>query len=238
MQIRKPTILACIILCPGLWTGCKKDNKVTSNNVSNENDTIRYIPIGDSYTAGHGADPDQAYPVLLVNDLDKDTIPIKMIVNEGLGGHTTAQAINEELPVFDTSHATFASILLGANDWGQYVDTATFRSNYIRMIDDVQAKLPVKTNILIITIPDISATPGGRSQANGRDIVKDITYMNGIIKQEASHYHLPVADIFPLSQEMHNNPMLIASDSLHPSAKEYARWEQLVILPVARKMLK
>jgi len=231
MQIKKAANLLFIILATGFGTGCKKDNPVMSN-------TIQYIPFGDSYTAGHGASPDQAYPVLLVNDLNKDGVPINMIVNEGLGGHTTGQAVQQEIPVFDTSHATFASILLGANDWGQYVDTATFRSNYIQMIDDIQAKLPVKTNILIITMPDISATPGGRAQANGRDIVEDVVYMNYIIEQEASHYHLPVADIFPLSQEMHNNPSLIASDSLHPSAKEYARWEQLVILPAALKMLK
>lgn len=200
--------------------------------------TIQYIPFGDSFTAGHGANPDQAYPVLLVNDLNKDGIPIKMIVNEGIGGATTAEALSEEIPVFDTCHTTYATILLGANDWGLEVDTAVFRSNYVQLINDIQAKLPVKTNILLITVPDLSATPGLRSFANGRDILEDVVYMNYIIEQEASHFHLPVADIFPLSQEMLNNPSLIASDSLHPSAKEYARWEQLVILPAALKMLK
>jgi len=230
MQMQKIAFLTLFILVTGLGTSCKRDNPVRK--------TLLYIPFGDSYTAGHGADPNQAYPVLLVNDLNKDGIPIKMIINEGLGGHTTGQALQEEMPVFDTSHATFTSILLGANDWGQYVDTATFHANYIKMINDIQAKLPKKTNILIITVPDISATPGGRAQANGRDIVKDINNLNDIIKQEASNFHLPVADIYPLSQEMNNNPGLIASDSLHPNAREYARWEQLVILPVARNMLK
>jgi len=234
MNVPKKLISACIIILFAIIdTACQKDRPVNTGS-----NTFQYIPIGDSYTAGHGATPNQAYPVLLVNDLNTDSIPIKMIVNEGIGGATTAQALSSELPVFDTSHATFASILLGANDWGHYVDTATFRANYIQIINNIRAKLPVKTNILIITIPDISATPNGRSQANGRNILQDIHHMNDIIKQEADHYQLPVADIFPLSQEMHNNPVLIASDSLHPSALEYARWEQLVVLPVARKMLK
>ena len=231
MQTQKATILVFIILFAGFGSGCKRDNAVKGK-------TLWYIPFGDSFTAGHGAEPDQAYPVLLVNDLNKDGIPIKMIINEGLGGHTTAQAIQEEIPVLDTSHVTFATVLLGANDWGQYVDTATFHANYIQMINDIQAKLPKKTNILIITLPDLSATPGFRAQANGRDPLKDVNNLNNIIKQEASHYHLPIADIYTLSQEMHNDVSLIASDSLHPSAKEYARWEQLVILPAAEKMLK
>ena len=233
MQMQKTTILVFIILAPCFGPSCKRDSPVETGS-----GTIRYIPFGDSFTAGHGADPDQAYPVLLVNDLNQDSIPIKMIVNEGIGGATIAEALQEEMPVFDTSKTTFASILLGANDWGHYVDTATFRSNYIQMINDVQAKIPVKTNILIITLPDLSATPGFRAQANGRNIVQDVNNLNNIIKQEARYYNLPVADIYPLSEEMHNNPGLIASDSLHPSAKEYARWEQLVILPAALKMLK
>jgi len=223
-------ILLSIILSAFLETGCKRDNPVKK--------TLWYIPFGDSFTAGHGAEPDQAYPVLLVNDLNKDGIPIKMIINEGLGGHSTSQALQEEIPVFDTSHATFTSILLGANDWAQYIDTGTFHKSYVQIINDIQAKLPVKTNILIITLPDFSATPGFRAQANGRDLIKDAQNLNNIIKQEAAHYNLPVADIYQLSKEMHNDPGLIASDSLHPSAKEYARWEQLVILPAAIKMLK
>jgi acyl-CoA thioesterase-1 len=233
MQIQKTAFLASLILSTSFGTSCKRDNPVETGS-----STIQYIPIGDSYTAGHGADPDQAYPVLLTNDLNKDSIPIKLIVNEGIGGATTAEALADEIPVFDTSHATFASVLLGANDWVQDVDTATFRSNYVQIINSIQAKLPVKTKLLIITVPDLSATPVGRSQANGRNILQDINSINNIIKQEAGLYHLPVADIFPLSQEMHYDTSLIASDSLHPSAKEYARWEQMVILPTARKMLK
>jgi|GEM_PF-1925582 len=234
MQAQKTAVfLFIIIFSAGFSTSCKKDDPVKTDS-----DTIRYIPFGDSFTAGHGAEPGQAYPVLLASDLNKDSIPIKLVINEGIGGYTTQQALTTELPVFDTCHATFASILLGANDWGHYVDTTTFRSNLGVLIDRIQAKLIIKTNLLMITLPDLSATPGFRAQANGRDIVKDVNNLNNIIKQEAAHYHLPVADIYPLSQEMLNNPSLIASDSLHPSAKEYARWEQLVILPVARKMLK
>jgi acyl-CoA thioesterase-1 len=238
MQMRKMLFLSFILLLASIGTGCKKDQKISSTPMNSANDSLYYIPFGDSFTAGHGANPDQAYPVLMVNDLNKEKIKIKMIVNAALGGHTTAEAYRDEMPVFNSSNANFASVMLGANDWGRGTDTVAFRSDFRKMIDGIEAKLVKKTNLLIITLPDLSATPGFRSQANGKDIVKDVNYLNSIIKQEAAHYHLPVADIYPLSQEMHNDASLRASDSLHPSAKEYARWEQFVILPAAEKMLK
>ena len=42
---------------------------------------------------------------------------------------------------------------------------------------------------------------------------------------------------FELSKKMKDDATLVASDGLHPSAKEYAEWEKL-ILPVAKNILK
>ena len=46
-----------------------------------------------------------------------------------------------------------------------------------------------------------------------------------------------VVDIFELSKKVKNDPSLVAEDGLHPSAKEYAEWEKL-ILPAALDLLK
>jgi alkylation response protein AidB-like acyl-CoA dehydrogenase len=53
---------------------------------------------------------------------------------------------------------------------------------------------------------------------------------------EAQKRRLRVVDIFPLSQKMRGHPELIAADGLHPSAKTYALWEEL-IFPAARDLL-
>ena len=47
---------------------------------------------------------------------------------------------------------------------------------------------------------------------------------------------LAVVDIFSVSQQMRGHPELMAIDGLHPSAKTYARWEEL-IFPAARELL-
>jgi len=43
-------------------------------------------------------------------------------------------------------------------------------------------------------------------------------------------------DIFQLSQDMKDDQSLVANDGLHPSAKEYVLWEEL-IYPVVAKLL-
>lgn len=43
-------------------------------------------------------------------------------------------------------------------------------------------------------------------------------------------------DIFEVSKKMKDDPSLVADDGLHPSAKEYAVWESL-ILPEVKKCL-
>ena len=70
----------------------------------------------------------------------------------------------------------------------------------------------------------------------GRDIARGLAEFNGIIKWEAARRGLKVVDIFALSQKMKNDSKLTAPDGLHPSAKEYGRWEEM-IFPVTQKLL-
>ena len=88
----------------------------------------------------------------------------------------------------------------------------------------------------MINIPDFSVTPDGPNYAHGRDIRAGLANFNRIIADEAQKRRVRVVDIFPLSQQMHRHPELIAADGLHPSAKTYAHWEEL-IFPAARELL-
>lgn len=90
--------------------------------------------------------------------------------------------------------------------------------------------------MLVVNIPDFSVTPDGPNYPRGRDISAGLTSLNRIIAEEAGKRGLRVIDIFPLSRRMRNDPSLVAADGLHPSAKAYAMWEEL-IFPAARELL-
>lgn len=84
----------------------------------------------------------------------------------------------------------------------------------------------------LITIPDFGVTPKGANYSNGRNIADGISEFNEVIIEEAKNRNLKCIDIFP-SQQMKDKPELISVDELHPSAKEYALWEELIFPVVA-----
>lgn len=197
---------------------------------------LRYVALGDSYTIGTGAGPQQAWPALLTQHLNNKNISTQLVANPARNGFSTQNLIDLELPVFDTCQADLVTLLIGVNDWVRGTDKETFEKNLHLIIEHVQKKLPAKKNLLLITIPNFGVTPEGSVYGRGRDISKGITEFNNIIKAAAKKYELPCVDIFPISQKMKDDASLVAEDGLHPSAKEYAVWEKL-ILPQALKLL-
>lgn len=65
--------------------------------------TIRYIPIGDSYTIGEGIPEERSWPSLLTHHLQQEGTAIQIIANPSQTGWTTQDAIDHELPIY-TSH--------------------------------------------------------------------------------------------------------------------------------------
>jgi lysophospholipase L1-like esterase len=199
------------------------------NNTSPDaTNIIRYVALGDSYTICEGANWEESWPVTLTEKLSAIGIPIQLIANPSRTGWTTQNLIDNELPIFDKSFATFATLLIGVNDWVQGISLEKYKENLTFILDHVQDRLPDKTKLLLITIPDFSATPEGPKYAKGRNISEGLQEFNQILKEEALKRNLKCVDIFPISQKMLGDPSLISKDNLHPSAKEYALWEELI----------
>jgi acyl-CoA thioesterase I len=197
---------------------------------------IRYVALGDSYTIGEGATPDEAWPNLLVKHLREKGIKIELIANPARTGWTTQDVIERELPDFVTAKPTFATLLIGVNDWVQEVSEKAFRQRLAMLMDQMLKVLPGRQRMLVVTIPDFGITPTGPHYARGRNISQGIAQFNDIIVEEAKSRELRVVDIFPLSKQMKSDRSLVAKDGLHPSSKEYAEWER-VIFPAAFELL-
>jgi len=198
---------------------------------------IRYVALGDSYTICTGAKQEESWPVLLASDLKKKGIDVTLVANPARNGYTTTDLIEQELPVLETSKPHFVTLCIGVNDWVQGVDSARFKKNFVLILDRVQKTLPDKQKLIVLTIPDFSVTPSGKLYGNGRNISKGLEEFNAIITREAAKRKLKVVDLYPVSKGMANDRTLVADDELHPSAKEYALWEK-IILPAAEEMLK
>jgi lysophospholipase L1-like esterase len=231
--MKKVRLFISCMLVAGAPFACNVDNEVYMN----KDKAVRYIALGDSYTICEGAQINQSWPRLLEGHLKEKGMNVELVANPSVTGYTTQNLIERELPVFEKSDADFVTLLIGVNDWVHGVDTEMFTQNLRYIIDQVQGKIKDKKKIILITIPDFGVTPTGAMYSGGRDISAGIAEFNAIILKEAQKRGLPSVDIFQLSKGMKNDPGLIARDGLHPSAREYALWEEL-ILPVAVDLLK
>lgn len=198
-------------------------------------DTIKYVPLGDSYTICTGASEAESWPMVMTKHLNEKSIKTELLFNPSRNGFSTQDLINIELPKFDKSDCNFATILIGVNDWVREVSAKQFHENLNYIIDHVAKKIG-KDRVILITIPDFGVTPQGSLYGSGRDISQGITEFNDIIKEEAKKRGILIVDIFKTTQAMKGRTDLVAEDGLHPSAKEYAEWEKL-IFPVAQKIL-
>ena len=203
---------------------------------NSDKEKIRYAVIGDSYSCGEGASPKESWPALLTQNLKSQGVDVDLVSNPSVTGWTTKDAIDKELPKFVNSNPTFATLLIGVNDWVQDVDEATFRNRFSYLVDQMLAILPNKKRLLVVTIPDFGVTPSGPKYSRSRNIHEGILRFNQIVTEEAQKRGLEVVDIFPLSKKMGQDKSLVAKDGLHPSAKAYAEWEK-IIFPVALQLL-
>ena len=194
----------------------------------------RYVALGDSYTIGEGVEEAERWPDRLAGHLRRDGVAIDLVANPSVTGWTASQLIEHELPAFESSDPTFATLLIGVNDWVQEVALADYRERLVLILDRVQATLPDPGRLVLVTIPDFSVTPEGSKYGKGRDIPRGIAAFNEVIINEGGRRSLPLIDIFPLSQQL-SGPEFVAADGLHPSGAAYARWERL-IYPAARSL--
>lgn len=194
---------------------------------------IRYVALGDSYTICEGAEWEESWPFLLTQNLNQIGIPFELIANPSVTGWTTKDLIEKELTIYDESKPDFATLLIGVNDWVQLITIQQFKENLQYIISRMLSQLEKQTNLVLITIPDFGVTPKGANYSNGRNIADGISEFNQVIIEEAKNRNLKYIDIFPISQQMKDKPELISADELHPSAKEYALWEELIFPVVA-----
>lgn len=210
-------------------------SKSINSSIQNQK-MIRYAAIGDSYTIGESVEEAERWPNLMVKHLNENGIAIEIVANPSVTGWTTQDLIDKELPIFRASNPDFATLLIGVNDWVQKVPQDKFRSNMRFIIDEMLKELPSPKRLVVLTVPDFGATPAGPQYSGGRDISAGLAEFNVIIMEECKNYELACVDIFELSQDMKDDATLVAPDGLHPSAKEYVLWEELIYPVVAAQL--
>lgn len=198
--------------------------------------SLRYLPLGDSYTIGQSVAEADRWPNQLTAQYKPAGKALAIVANPARTGFTTQDLIDQELTLIEQLRPDFVTVQIGVNDYVQGSDAATFEKRLRYIVTYLRQKLTRPQNLLLVTIPDYAKTPAGAHYGDPARATAAITQYNTIIKAVAKDNNLPVADVFVVSQGVDADPRLTASDGLHPSAKQYAAWTTVIrqVLEAAR----
>ena len=152
-------------------------------------------------------------------------------------GWTTANLLNaiatqSPTPVYDV-----VSLLIGVNNQFQGRDTAEYRSQFTQCLLRAIALTNNRRNrVFVISIPDYGATPFA-ARLDRQKIAREIDIFNTINKQVSDSLTVSWIEITLGSREAIANSSLVASDGLHPSGAEYAKWAAK-LLPLMESVLR
>lgn len=198
---------------------------------------MKYLALGDSYTIGESVDFMERFPVQLVNKLKFESYDFAMPEIIAKTGWTTEElitGIEEKQPEHNFDLVT---LLIGVNNQyrGQALDL--YKMEFEILLEKaIGFAGNNKDKVIVISIPDYGVTPFG--QKKGREkIGKEIDQFNAANLEICKEYSVAYVDVTEVSRTAYRRPNLSAEDGLHPSGEMYAIWVG-EILPVAKKLLK
>lgn len=209
----------------------------TKEEMKQEQDKLKYLALGDSYTIGQGVDITQRYPVQIADSLKKRGYLMEDPGIIAVTGWTTSDLQTAIRAANPQGPYDLVSLLIGVNNQYRGQDINIYRKEFGELIDQSIYFAGNDTGrVIVLSIPDWGVTPF----ASGRDrekIAREIDEYNAINKEITLSKGIVWIDVTGISRLAENDATLIAGDGLHPSGKMYTEWVRLA-LPEIVKMLK
>lgn len=200
-----------------------------NSDTSTSSKKYTYLALGDSYTIGQNVPAAENYPNQATQLLQKQKLDGKAKIVAVTGwttdnlenGIAKAEANGELLASYDV-----VTLLIGVNNQYQGQSAADYRpkfeANLKRAITFAGNKA---SHVIVISIPDWGVTPfAGIRDRN--EIAAEIDEYNAINAEFSAKYGTGYLEVTEWTREAAADPSLLASDGLHPSGKEYARWAE------------
>jgi len=190
-----------------------------SNNDSQKLTKILFL--GDSLTAGVGASTFQnSYPNLFAQELTTQLGNIQT-TNHAVPGDKTQNILNRQLSQ-DLADPQITFVMIGINDMFGHIGTDKFKQNYRQIIATLQQK--TNSQIILISIPNITSS-SLVSWPLSNYFKWQINNYNQAIAEVAQQYHLPVLDLYSLTENSFSqHPQYYSQDLFHPSDEGYNYW--------------
>jgi lysophospholipase L1-like esterase len=187
-----------------------------------EGGSIRYLALGDSFTAGSGSSADQAYPAKL-RDLWRSAGLQVDLLNVAEEAQTSEDVARHQLPKAEAFHPDLATLTVGANDIVQGVKEKASRAALKKIFSGLVASGVPARRIFVLSQPNWADAPAAASFGAPEKLLQQIRDYNVLLRDECKKAGATFIDLTPLTDRQAKS-QLIAADGLHPSTLAYEQW--------------
>ncbi|TRX21340.1 SGNH/GDSL hydrolase family protein [Flavobacterium franklandianum] len=225
-------IIACFLLIFAFYN-CSDSDVLTATTPVNSPPPIvdgnlprqyNYLALGDSYTIGQSVCETCRFPEQLrkkLGDLNpNDTYTSKIIATTGWTTTNLIAAINTENPA---SNYDLVSLLIGVNNQYQNKPFSLYETEFPELVNKAIALARGdKSNVIVVSIPDYAFTPFGKQSSNSSIISAEIDNYNAFAQKYCTERNIEFVSITDITRQGLTNPLLVATDGLHPSELAYS----------------
>ncbi|MBI2214077.1 MAG: SGNH/GDSL hydrolase family protein [Acidobacteria bacterium] len=191
----------------------------------------RFLALGDSYTIGEGVAASDRWPNRLAALLRAEQVEVsdpEIVARTGWTTDELSSAIDTAAPQgpFD-----LVSLLVGVNDQYRGLEIEGFRRRFTTLLQrSIAFASGAPSSVVVVSIPDWGVTPFAREQRRAMlKVADEIDAFNRVVRSEVSQAGARFVDVTPISRVALNDPALLASDGLHPSASMYRLWVEQIL---------
>jgi len=184
------------------------------------------LALGDSYTIGESVSPSENFPNQVIQLLRKSNFQFQdpeIVAQTGWTTDELQEAIDQR--TFKAPY-DFVTLLIGVNNQYRGRPIEEYKTQFESLLKQAIGFANGKPDhVIVLSIPDWGVTPYAKT--TGRDqqqIRTEIDAFNDANMEMARLYKANYLNITPGTRDANHDLNLIASDGLHLSAKEYARW--------------
>ena len=192
---------------------------------------LTYLALGDSYTIGQSVCETCRFPEQLrkkLGDLSpKNTYKTKIIATTGWTTSNLISAINTENP---TSNYDLVTLLIGVNNQYQSKPFSIYENEFPQLVfKAIELGRGDRANVIVVSIPDYAFTPFGKQSSNPAKISSEIDNYNTFAQKYCLEQNIEFITITDITRQGLTNPLLVATDGLHPSELAYSKFVERIL---------